>query len=147
MLNVRMEVFLFLLFYIGNVVGDLCFNEATGNTFFCQARCCDDHCCVTYDDYTHWDSDQIAGAVIGTLLGGTILVLVIIYVVRNYCHKSRPVYSSRSGRTIAIISDDRMTNISVSSSATEMSRYPPSYEESMASASGKVKYSQFENEA
>lgn len=42
---------------------------------------------------------------------------------------------------------DRMTNISVSSSATEMSRYPPSYEESMASASGKVKYSQFENEA
>lgn len=51
------------------------------------------------------DSDQIAGAVIGTLLGGTILVLVIIYVVRNYCHKSRPVYSSRSGRTIAIISD------------------------------------------
>uniref|UniRef100_K1R3Y8 Uncharacterized protein n=1 Tax=Magallana gigas TaxID=29159 RepID=K1R3Y8_MAGGI len=114
-----------------HVVGDLCFNEATGNTFFCQAR----------------DSDQIAGAVIGTLLGGTILVLVIIYVVRNYCHKSRPVYSSRSGRTIAIISDERMTNISLSSSATEMSRYPPSYEESMASASGKVKYSQFENEA
>lgn len=55
------------------------------------------------------DSDQIAGAVIGTLLGGTILVLVIIYVVRNYCHKSRPVYSSRSERTIAIISDGKLS--------------------------------------
>ena len=48
------------------------------------------------------DSDEIAGAVIGTLLGGTILVLVIIYFVRNYCHHKRQASLVRSGGTIAI---------------------------------------------
>lgn len=48
------------------------------------------------------DSDEIAGAVIGTLLGGTILVLVIIYFVRNYCHHKRQASPVRSGGTIAI---------------------------------------------
>nr|XP_022301188.1 uncharacterized protein LOC111109400 [Crassostrea virginica] len=142
-----MKTFIFLLFYITEVFGDLCFNGKTGNTFFCQSRCCRDQCCVAYDDYTHSDSDEIAGAVIGTLLGGTILVLVIIYFVRNYCHHKRQASPVRSGGTIAIFCTDQVTNNQVRSSDINLSQMPPSYEESMASSSGKIRYSQFENEA
>lgn len=45
------------------------------------------------------------GVVIGIFLGGIILVLVIIYVVRNYCYKLWLVYLLRFGRIIVIISD------------------------------------------
>ncbi|XP_048743764.2 uncharacterized protein LOC125657150 [Ostrea edulis] len=138
MLNMRTSIF--LLLYISSASCDVCFSDSNGKTFYCQSRCCDDHCCVKYDDYTNWKSDEIAGAVIGTLLGGTIFVLGFIYIIRNFCHKKRPVHQSGTDLIYTISNEVEIRN-------DTLPRLPPSYETSQTSMPGRKNYSRFENEA
>ncbi|XP_061186872.1 uncharacterized protein LOC133194999 [Saccostrea echinata] len=141
-----MRTSIFLLFYIKSVCCDLCFNRLTGNTFYCQSRCCDYQCCVAYEDDKNWSSDEVAGAVVGTLLGGTILVLVMIYIVRNFCLKRPTPHSGSTATRIAIISNGQSEQIPMQSAAFKLSRYPPSYEESQATVLGSTVYSRFQDE-
>ncbi|XP_062614563.1 uncharacterized protein LOC134276319, partial [Saccostrea cucullata] len=125
---------------------DLCFNKFTGNTFYCQARCCDYQCCVAYDDDKNWSSDEVAGAVVGTLLGGTILVIAMIYIVRNFCIRRSNSQSGFTTTRIAIISNGQTEQIPMQSTAGKLSRSPPSYEESQATVIGRTVYSRFQDE-